>query len=57
MADPKRLEYTDIAITPVFQEETEKLSLFTETDGGLAAVHKVRKQEEIKKRALMDAAE
>ena len=55
--DPKRSEYTDLAIAPVQAEDTESLALFTETAGGVAAVHKVRRQEKIKKQARMQAAE
>jgi len=40
--DPKRLEYTDLALTPVADEDMDKLSLFAETSGGGAAVAKRR---------------
>jgi hypothetical protein len=40
--DPKRLEYTDLALSPVVDEDMDKLSLFAETSGGGAAVAKRR---------------
>ena len=40
--DPKRLEYTDLALQPVVDEDMDKLSLFAETAGGGAAVNKRR---------------
>ena len=40
--DPKRHEYTDLALTPVDDEDMDKLSMFTETAGGGGAVNKVR---------------
>ena len=44
--DPRRYEYTDIAIAPV-DAETETLELFTATAGGVAAVEKKRRQDAI----------
>jgi hypothetical protein len=40
--DPKRLEYTDLALQPVVDDDMDKLSLFAETAGGDAAVSKRR---------------
>jgi len=40
--DPKRLEYMDLALTPVIDEDMDKLSLFAATSGGTAAVSKRR---------------
>jgi hypothetical protein len=40
--DPKRLEYMDLALTPVIDEDMDKLSLFASTSGGTAAVSKRR---------------
>jgi len=40
--DTRRLEYTDLALTPVVDDEMDKLSLFAETLGGEAAVSKRR---------------
>ena len=40
--DPSRLEYTDLALEPVVDEDMDKLSLFSETSGGEAAVSKRR---------------
>jgi hypothetical protein len=40
--DPKRLEYTDLALQPVMDDDMDKLSLFAETSGGGAAVNKRR---------------
>jgi hypothetical protein len=44
-SDPKRYEYTDLAITPVSPEELETLDLFHETAGGEAFVAKKLKQD------------
>jgi hypothetical protein len=40
--DPKRHEYTDLALQPVLDEEFDKLALFAETAGGGAALSKKR---------------
>ena len=40
--DPKRHEYTDLALEPVGEDEMDKLSLFADTAGGGAAVTKKR---------------
>ena len=40
--DPKRHEYTDLALQPVMDDDMDKLSLFAETAGGGAAVDKKR---------------
>jgi hypothetical protein len=40
--DPKRHEYTDLALEPVAEDEMDKLSLFADTAGGGAAVTKKR---------------
>jgi Radical SAM superfamily len=40
--DPKRLEYTDLALQPVVEEDLDKLALFAETAGGGAALSKKR---------------
>jgi hypothetical protein len=40
--DPKRLEYTDLAVEPVVDEDLDKLALFAETAGGEAALSKGR---------------
>jgi len=46
-ADADRHAYTDIAITPVREDEIETLDLFHETAGGEAFVAKKRKQDAI----------
>ena len=46
-SDPKRREYTDLAITPVCDDEVEKLDLFHETAGGEAFLEKKRRQDAI----------
>jgi hypothetical protein len=43
--DPKRHEYMDLALTPVDDEDMTKLSMFTETAGGGAAVNKKRNED------------
>ncbi len=40
--DPKRHEYTDLALQPVMDDDMDKLSLFADTAGGGAAVNKRR---------------
>jgi hypothetical protein len=40
--DPRRLEYTDLALAPVVEEDLDKLALFAETTGGEAALRKRR---------------
>jgi hypothetical protein len=40
--DPRRYEYSDLAIAPIAEEELDKLALFAETAGGEAAVVKKR---------------
>jgi hypothetical protein len=40
--DPKRLDYTDLALEPVVEEDMDKLALFAVTAGGGAAVSKKR---------------
>ncbi len=40
--DPRRHEYTDLALEPVVEEDLDKLALFSETAGGTAAVTKKR---------------
>jgi hypothetical protein len=37
-----RHEYTDLALSPVIEEEMDRLALFAETAGGEAAVTKKR---------------
>jgi hypothetical protein len=42
--DPNRYNYTDLAMTPVTEDETEKLELFTHNDAARQAVahaHKI----------------
>jgi hypothetical protein len=46
-SDPRRYEYTDLAITPVTADEIETLDLFHETAGGEAAVERKLKQDAI----------
>jgi hypothetical protein len=40
--DPRRHEYTDLALEPVMDDEMDKLALFAETAGGGGAVSKKR---------------
>jgi len=40
--DPKRHQYTDLALEPVVDEDLDKLALFAATAGGEAAVSKRR---------------
>jgi hypothetical protein len=43
--DPKRREYMDLALTPVAADDFEKLSIFSDTAGGEAAVAKRRNED------------
>ncbi|MBN9535731.1 MAG: hypothetical protein J0H77_03365, partial [Alphaproteobacteria bacterium] len=43
--DPRRHEYTDLALQPVMDDDMDKLSLFAETAGGGAAVNKRRNED------------
>jgi hypothetical protein len=43
--DPKRHEYMDLALSPVDDEDMDKLALFHETAGGEAAVVKRRTED------------
>src|SRR5688572_3637343 len=43
--DPKRLDYTDLALEPVFDGDLGKLALFADTAGGEAALSKRRGEE------------
>ena len=52
--DPKRLDYTDLALEPVFDEDLGKLALFAETAGGEAALSK-RRGEDIARARVTDA--
>jgi hypothetical protein len=40
--DPRRHEYMDLALSPVVEEDLDKLALFAETAGGEAALSKKR---------------
>jgi hypothetical protein len=40
--DPKRYDYTDLALEPVFDQNLDKLALFAKTTGGEAALSKRR---------------
>ena len=46
-SDPQRYEYTDLAITPVSEDEIETLDLIHQTAGGEAFLEKKRKQDAI----------
>ena len=43
--DPKRHEYMDLALSPVVDEDLDKLALFAETAGGGAALSKRRNED------------
>src|SRR5262249_55948155 len=45
--DPKRYMYTDLAMTPVTDDETEKLDLFTHSDAARQAVAHAHKIEQL----------
>jgi hypothetical protein len=51
--DPRRHEYTDLALEPVLDEELDKLALFAETAGGEAAVVKKRGEDLARARAAV----
>jgi hypothetical protein len=43
--DPRRHDYMDLALSPVVEEDMDKLALFHETAGGEAAIAKVRNED------------
>jgi hypothetical protein len=45
--DPNRYTYTDLAMTPVTEDETERLELFTHSDAAREAVAHVHKVEQL----------
>ena len=47
--DPKAREYTDIALTPVCDEDFEDLEIFKVTDAAAATVERVRQQQQKRK--------
>lgn len=49
--DPKRYEYMDLALTPVEEDDMDKLSMFKDTAGGDAAVAKRRNEDLARARA------
>jgi hypothetical protein len=55
--DPRNSEYTDIAITPVTEDETETLEIFTQNAAARIEVAHVRKVDELthRKRAMVEA--
>jgi hypothetical protein len=46
-SDPNRYAYTDLAMTPVTEDETERLELFTHNDAARQAVAHVHKIEQL----------
>jgi hypothetical protein len=46
--DPKRHDYTDLALEPVVDSDYDKLALFAETAGGEAAVSKKRGEDRLR---------
>ena len=46
--DPDARNYTDLALTPVVEDEFDSLEMFTVTDAAKSAVMKVRKQIEVR---------
>jgi hypothetical protein len=53
--DPKRLEYSDIAIAPVSADDYDKLAMFHDTAGGEAAVQKKLGEERARERVAAAA--
>jgi len=47
LKDPTRRDYMDLALTPVQEGEMDKLEIFNATEGGRAAVAKVRQRAEL----------
>jgi hypothetical protein len=47
LKDPKCREYSDLALTPVQEGEMDTLEIFNVTEGGRAAVAKVRQRAEL----------
>jgi len=54
-SDPDRASYTDIAITPLRENEDEALDLFHATRGGEAALARKRRDEAIRADATRTA--
>jgi hypothetical protein len=52
--DPRRHEYMDLALSPVIEEDLDKLALFAETAGGEAALSK-RRSEDLARAKLVAA--
>jgi hypothetical protein len=50
LSDPRVRDYTDEALTPVVDEELDRLDLFTVSTGAKSAVAKARKEEEARTR-------
>jgi len=50
--DPKRHEYMDLALSPVVEEDLDKLALFAETAGGEAALSKRRGEDVARDRVV-----
>jgi hypothetical protein len=50
--DAKRLEYMDLALSPVVEEDMDKLALFAETAGGEAALSKRRSEDVARARVV-----
>jgi len=50
LRDPNRLAYSDIAIAPCDEGEIESLAIFSETQGGRAAVDKARAHDDRRER-------
>ncbi len=46
--DPARLEYTDLAIAPPQEDEHDTLSLFQDTTGGVAAIDRKRRADQVR---------
>ena len=55
-ADPNRASYTDIATTPLLENETESLDLFHATRGGEAALDRKRRADTIRAETTHEAA-
>jgi hypothetical protein len=56
MRDQNRSAYRDIAILPLEEDELEKLTMFTETSGGAAAVAKKHWNDDQRAKAAAHAA-
>ena len=55
--DPEKRNYTDLSLTPVQEEQSDTMEMFSVTDSAKAAVVKAREREEQRAARSASAAE